>query len=457
MDLQKLFNSCEILLMQMKEDGYCEDYIKNVRFEINWIKRNPKLLQCTSYLELYEERLKTGKNPESSQERIYHKRSLFTILQRFEENNEFPNHHKKVPLVQKSAYSKLRGAFKELVDYYKRYAILNDYSVNTITKCVSKASCFLLHLQRSGHDSLETVTESDVISFFTDDNGALCRSRSYRKDVESVLTAAEPLNPLTKKIRLFLPTIKRRRKNIQYFTQEESLRLRDALENGATELTKRDLAIGMLLYFTGLRAGDISDLQLNEIDWQSEIICRKQSKTGVSVELPMSVGVGNALFEYITKERPDKPDPHVFLWNKPPYMPIDASVIWPVTAHIYKAARIRQNAGDQRGSHLFRHHVATHLATQTFHTLWEKANTARCVVPYELRHNYATENINGWTANDSFGLSEHLLYLSKSMGHRNLSSTLYYYSIVPGFADIILEKTEMGFNKIVPEVTYEKE
>ena len=79
------------------------------------------------------------------------------------------------------------------------------------------------------------------------------------------------------------------------------------------------------------------------------------------------------------------------------------------------------------------------------------------MVPYELRHNYATENINGWTANDSFGLSEHLLYLSKSMGHRNLSSTLYYYSIVPGFADIILEKTEMGFNKIVPEVTYEKE
>ena len=40
MDLQKLFNSCEILLMQMKEDGYCEDYIKNVRFEINWIAQS---------------------------------------------------------------------------------------------------------------------------------------------------------------------------------------------------------------------------------------------------------------------------------------------------------------------------------------------------------------------------------------------------------------------------------
>ena len=102
-------------------------------------------------------------------------------------------------------------------------------------------------------------------------------------------------------------------------------------------------------------------------------------------------------------------------------------------------------------------HYSKEWVTRTFHTLWQKANTATGVVPYELRHNYATENINGWTGNDSFGLNEHLLYLSKSMGHRNLSSTLYYYSIVPKFADILLEKTEMGFNKIVPEVTYEKE
>lgn len=390
MDLQKLFNSYETLLMQMKKDGYSEDYIKNVRFEINWIKRNPKLLQCTSYLELYEERLKTGRNPEPSQEWIYHKRSLFTILQRFEENNEFPNHHKKVPLVQKSAYSKLRDAFKELVDYYKRYAIQNHYSVNTVTKCISKASCFFLYIQQSGHNSLKTVTEKDVIAFFTDDNGVLCRSRSYKKDIESVLTVAESLNPLTKKIRLFLPAIKKRRQNIQYFTQEESLRLRDTLENGVTELTKRDLAIGMLLYFTGLRAGDISDLQLNEINWQSEIICRKQSKTGLSVELPMSVGVGNALFEYITEERPDKPDPHVFLWNKPPYMPIDAAVIWPVTAHIYKAAGIRQSVGDRRGSHLFRHHVATHLAMKGF---------AQPIISEILGHE-APESLNHYLSSD---------------------------------------------------------
>ncbi|MBR1852277.1 MAG: hypothetical protein IJ794_03740 [Lachnospiraceae bacterium] len=117
MDLQKLFNSYETLLTQMKEDGYSESYIKSVRFEIHWIKRNPQLFQCTSYLELYEERIKTARNQNPSQEHIYHKRSLFTILQRFEENNEFPNRHQKVPLVQKTAYSKLHSNFKEIVDF----------------------------------------------------------------------------------------------------------------------------------------------------------------------------------------------------------------------------------------------------------------------------------------------------------------------------------------------------
>ena len=38
------------------------------------------------------------------------------------------------------------------------------------------------------------------------------------------------------------------------------------------------------------------------------------------------------------------------------------------------------------------------------------------------------------------------------MGHRWIVSTLYYYSIVPALADKLREKTEDGFNAIVPEV-----
>jgi len=50
-----------------------------------------------------------------------------------------------------------------------------------------------------------------------------------------------------------------------------------------------------------------------------------------------------------------------------------------------------------------------------------------------------------------------LLYLSKSMGHTVIESTNYYYSLVPGFADIMAQKTMGSFNVIVPEVQQHEE
>lgn len=92
-----------------------------------------------------------------------------------------------------------------------------------------------------------------------------------------------------------------------------------------------------------------------------------------------------------------------------------------------------------------------------FKKLWCTANgDPKGLVPYDLRHYYAIENICSWE-DDSFSFSEKLHYLSKSMGHRWIKSTLYYYSIVPRLADKLQEKTEAGFNEIVPEVWDEED
>ncbi len=85
-----------------------------------------------------------------------------------------------------------------------------------------------------------------------------------------------------------------------------------------------------------------------------------------------------------------------------------------------------------------------------FRELWDANNTPYATA-YELRHHFAIENINRWTG---YGMEFHakFLYLSKSMGHSVLESTKYYYSLVPGFADIMVEKTKESFDIIVPEV-----
>jgi integrase len=64
-----------------------------------------------------------------------------------------------------------------------------------------------------------------------------------------------------------------------------------------------------------------------------------------------------------------------------------------------------------------------------------------------IRHNYATENINSWT-DCGFDFNDKLLSLSKSMGHSTVEGTKYYYSLVPGFADIL----EANSDDVIPEV-----
>lgn len=86
-----------------------------------------------------------------------------------------------------------------------------------------------------------------------------------------------------------------------------------------------------------------------------------------------------------------------------------------------------------------------------FRKLWNQNNNIYATA-YELRHNYAIENINSWIGQ---GLGEHmkLLALSKSMGHSDMESTKYYYSLVPGLSDIMGQVTSDTFNEIIPNIT----
>jgi len=90
-----------------------------------------------------------------------------------------------------------------------------------------------------------------------------------------------------------------------------------------------------------------------------------------------------------------------------------------------------------------------------FNTLWSKVCNADATA-YELRHNYATHNINKWAGSD-FGFDDKLLYLSKSMGHRSIEETKRYFSIIPALSDILTEKTGESMDDIIPEVSSNEE
>ena len=86
-----------------------------------------------------------------------------------------------------------------------------------------------------------------------------------------------------------------------------------------------------------------------------------------------------------------------------------------------------------------------------FDRLWRMAGgDAGAAVAYDLRHQYAVENMLSWGC-DAYEAHDRLLWLSKSMGHRHLSSTLYYFSVTPALADKLLALTGDDMERILPD------
>jgi integrase/recombinase XerD len=117
---------------------------------------------------------------------------------------------------------------------------------------------------------------------------------------------------------------------------------------------RRDYAILMLLSAYGLRAGEITTLRLEDVDWRSEALRIRHSKTGIHSQLPLLPTVGNAILDYLQKGRPKTPAREIFICHHAPYGPFRSgpSLYWLIRNRL-TAAGI--NRPSKRGPHSFRH------------------------------------------------------------------------------------------------------
>lgn len=185
-------------------------------------------------------------------------------------------------------------------------------------------------------------------------------SASTKVNIASVFHAELGVYSNTARIILtYLPMLNRRRKNIQYLTEEEVASVKDVLVSEKSNITLRNRAIGMLLFLTGMRSSDIAGLAFSDIDWEKEEIRIYQAKTGNELILPLIASIGNALYDYITMERPQSDSKRLFLCERTPGKPVSAGTVGNAAGKLYKAASVRQGEQDCKGAHLFRHNLAT--------------------------------------------------------------------------------------------------
>lgn len=123
-----------------------------------------------------------------------------------------------------------------------------------------------------------------------------------------------------------------------------------------TSIGKRDYAMFMIAFVTGMRSIDIVNLKLSDIDWINGEIRITQQKTEVSLALPLTKDVGEAIKDYILHGRPESSFENIFLTSRPPIGPFGRRGIYSAFNHI------RAKAGLEKCSfHGLRRAVGTNM------------------------------------------------------------------------------------------------
>jgi len=129
-----------------------------------------------------------------------------------------------------------------------------------------------------------------------------------------------------------------------------------------TSLGRRNRAILLLLARLGLRAGDIVQLRLGDLDWREGMIC-VSGKGRRQAVLPLTQEVGDALAAYIKDHRPQADTDAVFVRSFAPYRAFNASTS--VSAIVARAMRrVGINCSKRGAAHILRHSVASSMLRQ---------------------------------------------------------------------------------------------
>ena len=166
----------------------------------------------------------------------------------------------------------------------------------------------------------------------------------------------------------------------------------------STPAGRRDRAILLLAARTGLRPVDIVHLKLCDIDWRAARITITQHKTGVGLTLPLLADVGDAIADYLIRDRPaGAADERVFLRSQAPFTGLSpSSGLYHVAERAFAVTATPVPDGSGRGLRVLRASLATRML---------EAGTPLPVISGVLGHR-GTESAKHYLAGDEQRMRE---------------------------------------------------
>ena len=260
---------------------------------------------------------------------------------------------------------------REVLDGYRRWLTdVRGLSVGILRRNSQAARMFLQWLgDKAARDSLHRVGIFEIDAYFdwrmhklrrTTRSGVASCLRSFLKYLHADGFVPADLSPLVSG-----PVLYKFEDIPRAFTEEQVKTVLETTRRDKTTVGLRDYAILMLLATYGLRAGEVAQLRLNDIDWRAEKLHVRQTKTGNELFLPLVRAVGDALLNYLRRGRPQTELREIFLHARAPLGPFrgGSSLHLGVVAHRLKEAGIQVEG--RHGPHAFRFARAVSLLRGT--------------------------------------------------------------------------------------------
>lgn len=214
---------------------------------------------------------------------------------------------------------------------------------------------FEKYLQQVGASRLRDITPS-LIGAFVTERGRRLSSRGMQgvsDSLRGLLNYARRQGLISADLARSVPRRREYRQSSipRAISWDDVQRMLDGVDRRSA-VGRRDFALLLLLVSYGLRAREVAAMRLDDIDWKQSLLHVPTRKGGHSTIYPLSAAVGEAIIEYLRRDRPAVDDRHLFLLAKAPYAPIDYQVISNRVSARLQAVGIRVA---RAGSHTLRH------------------------------------------------------------------------------------------------------
>jgi integrase/recombinase XerD len=143
---------------------------------------------------------------------------------------------------------------------------------------------------------------------------------------------------------------------------DEVRRMLEAVDR-RTPVGRRDYAILVLLITYGLRAREIANLTLDDLDWKRERLHVRERKANHVAVYPLSPVVGEAVVAYLQHGRPKVADRHLFFRHLAPHRPLTFEAVSSRASHYLHKAGVQVR---RAGSHTLRHTCVQRLVDAGF-------------------------------------------------------------------------------------------